>query len=141
MRNFLSHFGKWAVWCLISISALGFGARLAKTAQADAATGPILLSDQPEIDAGFRLMYELKFSEARAMFTNWENRHPGEALGHAAEAASYLFQEYDRQGVLTSDCFPDDRRLLGGVEGTPAPRMRDAFDGAVWKARDLARAR
>src|SRR5450759_2568698 len=141
MRNFLSHFAKWAVWGLISISALGFGARPTQSSPTDATIGPILLSDQPEIDAGFRLMYELKFSEARKTFTNWQNRHPGEALGHAAEAASYLFQEYDRQGVLTSDFFLDDRRLLGGVEGTPDPRMRDAFDSAVWKARDLARAR
>jgi hypothetical protein len=34
---------------------------------ADAAIGPIHLSDQPEIDAGFRLMYELKFPEARKL--------------------------------------------------------------------------
>ena len=113
----------------------------AQSSPAVATIGPIRLSSQPEIDAGFRLLYELKFTEAREAFKSWENRHPGEALGPAAEAASYLFQEFDRQGVLTSEFFLDDNRLLGGIEGAPDPQLRNAFNGAVRKAQDLARAR
>jgi hypothetical protein len=143
MKNFRLHPAKSILWCLISIPALGPGAITApaQSPPPAATIGPIQLSDQPEIDAGFRLLYELKFPEARATFAGWEGRHPGEALGPAAEAAGYLFQEFDRQGVLTSEFFLDDDRLLGGVQGTPDPQLRDAFNAAVRKAQELARAR
>jgi hypothetical protein len=127
---------------LIPLSAVHFSARSLFAQSPPAATiGPMQLSSQPEIDTGFRLLYELKFTEARAAFTGWENRHPQEALGPAAEAASYLFQEFDRQNVLTSEFFLDDDRLLGGVQGAPDPRARDSFTAAVRRAQELAHAR
>jgi hypothetical protein len=143
MKNLHSHLVSSIVWCLISISALGLDARpaLAQSPPVAATIGPIQLSVQPEIDAGFRLLYELRFTEARGAFANWESRHPGEALGPAAQAASYLYEEFDRQGVLTSEFFLDDDRLLGGVQGTPDPQVRDAFGAAARKAQELARAR
>jgi hypothetical protein len=134
-----------ASWLIMAIGVGVYGAvapaARAQSPLAPATIGPIRLSSQPEIDAGFRLLYELKFPEARHVFQEWENRHPGEALGPAAEAASYLFQEFDRKGVLTSEFFLDDDRLLGGIEGAPDPGMRNAFDASVKKAGDLARAR
>jgi hypothetical protein len=132
----------WFVF-VIGIGVYGAGSRPAQAQSFPAATtiGPIRLSSQPEIDAGFRLLYELKFPEARGVFQAWESGHPGEALGPAAEAASYLFQEFDHQGVLTSEFFLDDNRLLGGIEGAPDPQMRDAFTGAIKKAQELAHAR
>jgi len=99
------------------------------------------LSTQPEIDEGFHLLYELKFPQARSVFRNWEQQHLGEALGPAAESASYLFQEFDRQGVLTSEFFLDNRKLLGGTDGTPDPQLRDGFNAATKKAQELARER
>jgi hypothetical protein len=143
MKSLRPHPVNWTLWCLLSISALGLDARPApaQSPPAAATIGPIQLSIQPEIDAGFRLLYELKFTEARAAFANWESGHPNEALGPAAEAASYLFQEFDRQDVLSSEFFLDDDRLLGGVQGTPDPQVRDAFGAAVRKAQELARTR
>lgn len=142
MKNFrLLRTARAACWLLFMIGGVGVlsvGAQLAPVAPT---IGPIQLSSQPEIDAGFRLLYELKFLEARGAFQSWENRHPAEALGPAAEAASYLFQEFDRQGVLTSEFFLDDNRLLGGVRGAPDPGMGDSFAASVKKAQELARAR
>ena len=63
------------------------------------------VSDAPELDAGFHLLYELKPEEARAKFAAWRASHPEDPLGSAADAASYLFEECYRQGVLTSDFF------------------------------------
>jgi hypothetical protein len=103
--------------------------------------GPVRLSSQPEIDKGFRLLYELKFQQAREVFQSWENGHPQEALGPAAEAASYLFEEFDRKGVLTSEFFLNDDRLLGGIEGAADPQTRDAFNNAIQRAQDVAHAR
>ncbi|MGH9678573.1 MAG: hypothetical protein ACRD4Y_01345 [Candidatus Acidiferrales bacterium] len=130
--------------CLLLI-LLGAGAYRANAGAqnppAGATIGPIQLSTQPEIDAGFRLLYELKFNEARGVFQDWEKQHPAEALGPAAESASYLFQEFDRKGVLTSDFFLNDDRLLGGIEGQPDPKLADGFTAASRRARELAEAR
>jgi hypothetical protein len=123
---------------MIGVGVSGAGAQSSPPATT---IGAIQLSSQPQIDAGFRLLYELKFPEARGVFQEWENQHPAEALGPAAEAASYLFQEFDRQGVLTSEFFLDDNRLLGGIDGTPDPRLRDSFGAAIKKARTLASSR
>jgi hypothetical protein len=138
-----AHRLNWSILCPVLIFALGLLARpaLAQSPQPATSIGPIRLSNQPEIDAGFHLLYDLKFPQARAKFTDWEVQHPQEALGPAAEAASYLFEEFDRQGVLTSEFFLDDDRLLGGVQDKPDPIMRDAFNNADRKARDLAHAR
>ncbi len=86
----------------------------------------------PEIDAGFRLLYEVKFTEARAQFASWEKAHPEDPLGAASEAASYLFEEFYAQGVFTSEFFLDDDRLLGGVARKADERRR---------AQELARRR
>ncbi|HVA94409.1 MAG TPA: hypothetical protein VNI36_05835 [Candidatus Dormibacteraeota bacterium] len=127
---------------LALVFALGLAALPARAQEPPpvATIGPIHLSSQPEIDAGFHMLYQLKFDQAREVFTHWEKEHPEEALGPAAVAASYLFQEFDRQGVLTSNFFLNDDKLLGGVPGTPDPVVREAFNAAVQKSEDLAHA-
>jgi hypothetical protein len=95
--------------------------------------------DTPELDAGFRLLYELKPEEARAKFATWQSSHPQDALGVAAEAASYLFEECYRQGVLTSAYFLDDKLFLGKIALKPDPGLRAAFFAADLRAQDLAR--
>jgi hypothetical protein len=59
----------------------------------------------PELDADFRLMYELKPEKPRAKFAAWRSTHSRDALGSSAEAASYLFEECYRQGVLPPNNF------------------------------------
>ncbi len=97
------------------------------------------VSETPELDAGFRLLYELKPEEARAKFAAWQASHPQDALGFAAQAASYLFEECYRQGVLTSEYFLNDKRFLGKIAIKPDPELRDAFFAADLRAQDLAR--
>ncbi len=95
----------------------------------------------PELDAGFHLLYELKPAEARAQFAAWQKAHPGDPLGSASEAASYLFEECYRQGVLTSEFFLDDKRFLGKIAVKPDQALRTAFFAAVQRAQELARLR
>ena len=92
----------------------------------------------PEIEAGFRLLYELKFAEARARFTAWQKAYADDPLGSASEAASYLFEEFYRQGVLTSEFFLDDKRLLGGIAGKPDQARGAAFSDANVRAQAQA---
>lgn len=98
-------------------------------------------SDTPELDAGFHLLYELKFEEARASLSAWSASHPEDALGSATLAASYLFEGFYRQGVLTSEFFLNDKRFLGKIPIKPDQQLRDAFFAAAVRAQNLARLR
>ena len=92
----------------------------------------------PELDAGFHLLYELKPEEARNHFEAWQKSHPEDPLGSASEAASYLFEECYRQGVLTSEFFLDNKRFLGKIPLKPDPKLRTAFFAADKQAQYLA---
>src|SRR3989442_14303447 len=76
---------------------------------------PARASHRPEIDAGFRLLYELKFSEARAQFAAWEKLHLDDPLGAAPQAASHLFEGFPPEGRLAPEFFLDDKPVLGGI--------------------------
>jgi TolA-binding protein len=110
-------------------------------AQADTELAPTGMLHFPELDAGFHLLYELKFVEARAQFKMWQKSHPEGSLGYASEAASYLFEECYRQGVLTSEFFLDDKRFLGKTTLKPDPDLRSKFFAADEQAQDVARLR
>ena len=92
----------------------------------------------PELMAGFRLLYIQRYPQARTAFAAWESQHPDEPFGEVAVAASYLFEEFHYQGVLTSDFFLNEKRFLHGIEGEPDPQRMKGFDDAVRGARKLA---
>ena len=95
----------------------------------------------PALEAGFRLLYEQKFPQARESFLAWEDQHPTEPFGHIALAASFLFEEFYRQGVLSGDFFLDDRKFLHGIDGRPDPARMKEFRLARERAMALSRAR
>ena len=95
----------------------------------------------PELMTGFNLLYQQKFTEAREIFSDWQSRNPEEPFGEIALAASYLFEELYRQGVLTSDFFLNEKRFLHGIEGKPDPDRMNKFREALTQARALARQR
>jgi hypothetical protein len=95
----------------------------------------------PELRAGFDLLYEQRFAEAREAFTNWESLSPKDPFGEVAVAASYLFEELYLQGVLTSDFFLNEKKFLHGIDGMPDPERMSHFREALAQARQLARER
>jgi len=107
-----------------------------KRAQA-AELGPAFSSD-PDLEKGYNLLYEQKFPEAREIFEKWSEQNPSEPFGQVSLAASYLFEEFYLQHVLTSEYFLDDKRFLGGITGTPNPERMKGFEQSVTKARKLA---
>jgi hypothetical protein len=77
------------------------------------------------LDTGFRDLYKLDFEGARAQFRDYQKEQPADPLGKAAEAATYLYEQFNEKGVLTSKFFLDDDKFLGGVDG-PASRNHNA---------------
>jgi hypothetical protein len=95
----------------------------------------------PELASGFHLLYAQDFPGAREKFDNWESQHPDEPFGEVAVAASYLFEELFRQGVLSSDFFLNEKRFLHGIEGKPDAARMKSFQDALNQARRLAKNR
>jgi len=129
---------RWRIYGVASLLSLSAGICGARP-EADA-NGPAF-TNVPELTSGFHSLYLQKFTEAREKFAGWESQHPDEPFGELAVAASYLFEELYRQGVLSSDFFLNEKRFLNGIEGKPdAERMR-SFQESIQHARKLARGR
>jgi hypothetical protein len=95
----------------------------------------------PELRAGFDLLYQQRFAEAREAFASWESRNPREPFGEVAVAASYLFEELYLQNVLTSDFFLNQKKFLRGIDGKPDSERMRHFREALAQAQQLARDR
>jgi hypothetical protein len=109
------------------------GAKAASNAPgADSAFSPAIL------DRGFDELYKLNFQGARAEFLSYEKAQPDDPLGKVAEAASYLYEEFNQKGVFTSAFFLDDSKFLGGVDGKPSENRNDAFLHVNGQAREMA---
>jgi hypothetical protein len=95
----------------------------------------------PPLDRGFRLLYDLDFNQAHVVFSAYEQSHPDDPLGPTANAASSLFSEFHRLGVLESQFFELDKRFENRPKLTPDPAVRAQFQAAVERADKIARAR
>jgi hypothetical protein len=91
------------------------------------------------LETGFHQLYELNFQAAREQFVSYQKLKPEDPLGKAAEAASYLYEEFNAKGVFTSEFFLNDSKLLGGVEGKASANRNDAFVEANNEAREMAK--
>jgi hypothetical protein len=91
------------------------------------------------LEAGFRQLYELNFQGAREQFLSYQKMKPGDPMGKAAEAASYLYEEFNAKGVFTSEFFLNDNKLLNGVDGKPSANRNDAFLETNHEAREMAK--
>jgi tetratricopeptide (TPR) repeat protein len=128
---------RWRIFIFICLFLL----MAPSPARAEAVDDTPAFMSVPELMSGFHLLYIQKFPEARAEFTAWESKHPSEPFGEVCVAASYLFEEFYRQDVLTSDFFLNEKRFLHGIEGQPDPELMKGFDDAVRSTRKLAAGR
>jgi hypothetical protein len=104
---------------------------------------PVMSADPTPalLETGFHQLYGLDFNGARQEFRAYQKARPADPLGKAAEAASYLFEEFDVKGVLSSDFFLNDNKLLRGLDGDPAENANPAFVSANTQARAMAKQR
>jgi hypothetical protein len=112
-------------------------------AQEKSAQGPVMEADPSAqyLEKGFQRLYELNFDGARVEFFAYQKSRPDDPMGKAAEAASYLFEQFNAKGVLTSEFFLSDAKFLGGVEGAASQNQNAAFMTANGKAREMAKLR
>jgi len=82
-------------------------------------------------------MYNLDFPAAHKSFENWEEAHPGDPLGAAANAAAYLFAEFDRLHVLEFDLFTDSLRTEK-FDLSLDPAIKLTFESELARADEIA---
>jgi hypothetical protein len=104
---------------------------------------PAAASEGPtSLEQGYRLMYGLDFASAGRVFLQWRADHPRDPLGPMSEAASLLFDELDRTGILQAQFFVNDSSFTSKKPpAPPAAGLRERFDATLASAETLARAR
>ncbi len=83
------------------------------------------------IDDAFTRMYNTDFSGAHAQIDRFIAAEPADPFGYAVRASAYLFSELDRLGILESEFFADDKRIVAKKSLKPDPAVRDKFFEAV----------
>src|SRR5271155_425446 len=119
------------------------GTAVAQTQSPAKASTPVMTADPSAklLESGYKHLYELNFDAGRKDFQEYQTMRPDDPLGKASEAASYLFEQFNAKGVLTSEFFLNDDKFLGGVEGSAAQNKNAAFLAANNRAREQAKAR
>jgi hypothetical protein len=85
-------------------------------------------------------MYDLDFASAHRSFAAFVQAHPDDPMGPVSDAAAYLFSELERLRVLDSELFVDDTRFQARTHLTADPAVRHAFEDAIARTRNVARA-
>lgn len=98
-------------------------------------------AENPSLDRGFHYLYNLQFNDALAQFSLWQQQFPEDPVGPAAESAAYLFQEFDRLGVLELQFFTRSGSLGPQKKLEPDPKIRSRFFDAVERATQKANKR
>lgn len=93
------------------------------------------------LEHGYQLMYNLDFSLAEQELLEWQSQHPGNPLGPMSRAASLLFAELNRAGVLQAQFFVDDGSFASRKPAAPDPQLRRRFEATVADAEAMATAR
>jgi hypothetical protein len=107
---------------------------LATAASLEAASVPTA----PLLEQGYRQMYNLEFNEAHKTFGTWQAQHPNDPLGHASNAAAYLFAEFDRLKILQSEFFVHDTSFRKMKKLNADPAVRQAFNNEIDRALQLS---
>jgi hypothetical protein len=124
-----------------ALAALLCAATRAEAQEGGAVDSPRIEADPVPgmLDTGFHQLYELNFQGARAQFLSYQKLRQEDPLGKAAEAASYLYEQFNAKGVFTSEFFLNDAKFLGGADGSPAQNRNEAFLTANERARAMAK--
>ncbi|MGI8992652.1 MAG: hypothetical protein ACR2I2_24115 [Bryobacteraceae bacterium] len=99
-----------------------------------------VIAANPDIGQAFSQLYNCDYAGAHSTIDRYTVRHPGDPVGYAVKAASYLYSELDRLGVLESDFFESDARIGDKKKLKPDPRAKEEFERASAKSESLASA-
>jgi hypothetical protein len=106
-------------------------------ATASNAQPPGRVRPQPELERGFREMYNLDFYNAHRTFHAYQKLNPDDPLGYVSDAAAYLFSEFNRLQILESDLFTNDDRFDRRTAEIPDSSVKSAFEAELAHSDEL----
>jgi hypothetical protein len=98
---------------------------------------PNPLSGNP-LNDGYHDLYNLDFDGGHRHFQQWIAAHPEDPMGPAADAAAWLFSEFNRLHIIDVELFADQDRFDSRQRLTPDPNVRKNFDDRAAQADRLA---
>jgi hypothetical protein len=98
---------------------------------------PRSVTPQPELDQGFRQMYNLDFQGAHRTFGVYQSIAPDDPMGFVADAAAYLFSEFNRLHILESDLFVNDTEFDNRSKEQPDPAIKTSFEASLSHSDEL----
>ncbi len=101
--------------------------------------GPPVGNDGYEqLDQGYRARYNLDFDNGHRLFVQWAMHEAQNPLGPVSQASGYLFQEFERLGVLKSELFADDAAFEARRRPSPDRDLKLRFQQQLMLADQLA---
>ena len=91
-----------------------------------------------QLDQGYRALYNLDFDGGQRLFMQWAMHEPQNPLGPVSQATGYLFQEFERLGVLKSELFADDAAFEARRKPSPDRELKLRFQQQLMLADRLA---
>jgi hypothetical protein len=91
-----------------------------------------------EIEQAFKNMYNTDFRDAQAHLDRYVAAQPSDPLGYALRGCAYMFSELDRLGILESEFFADDKRIIEKKKLKPDPAVREKLFRAIGDAQSRA---
>jgi hypothetical protein len=90
------------------------------------------------LDEGYYALYNLDFATGHRLIQQWMAANPQDPLGPASDAAGYIFNEFDRLGVLDIELFADDDRFTSRKRPEVDPVLKKGFYDSADQADRLA---
>lgn len=82
-------------------------------------------------------MYNLDFQGAHRTFRVYQNISPDDPMGYVADAAAYLFSEFNRLHILESDLFINDEDFDHRNTEQPDPVVKSSFEASLSHSDEL----
>src|ERR1700745_3871644 len=92
----------------------------------------------PDLNIGYRQMYNLDFAGAHRTFTEWEQSYPNDPLGPVSQAAAYLFAEFNRLKVLQFDLFTENQSFEKRPKLIADQSVKTSFESELAKSDQIA---
>lgn len=90
------------------------------------------------LDAAMAQLYNFDFDGAHRVLDQWIADHPADPLGHALQAAAYMFAEFARLHILDAEFFQSDKRIADRHRLSYDPAVRARFYSELAQAKRLA---
>src|SRR5229473_3802507 len=91
-----------------------------------------------EINQAIERLYNADYRSAHAHLDRYVGAQPDDPLGYSVRASAYLFTELDRLGILESEFFADDKRIIEKKKLRPDPAVKEKLFQTIDAAQSRA---